>query len=342
MTGAVRRWSQGLVNAGAEAVIVFDRGIDPPVNGKVEWVRVKHVGRTGMRFPIDLERAFRGADLVVLHSGWVPHGIRAASVARKMNIPYLLEPRGAYDPHIVGRKRVVKKTWWTAWERDLVMNARAIHVFFESEQAHVRALGYPGPFVVASNGVEVPPDSAWDGGSGRYLLWLGRFDPEHKGLDLLVQAVSMIPEEERRELRLHGPDWRSRKQSVGEMIDSLGLNDWVKIGDAVYGETKRDLLTMAAGFVYPSRWDACPNSVLESVAMGVPTLGTTYPLATYLASHGGALSSDVTPSSIAGGLKRLLGEEASGIGAKGARIAAERFNWDQVARSWLLQVEALL
>ena len=341
MTGAVRRWSQGLVNAGAEAVIAYDRGLEP-TNGPVEWVRVKHIGNQGVRLPVDLAPAFDGADLIVLHSGWVPHGIRAASVARKLNIPYLLEPRGAYDPHIVQRKRPLKQTWWSAWEGNMVLNARGVHVFFESERRHVRTLGYPGPFVIAPNGVEVPADIAWDGGSGGYLLWLGRFDPEHKGLDLLVRAISMIPKAERPQLRLHGPDWRGRKRNVADLIESLGLEKWVRVEDAVYGDAKRDLLTRAAGFVYPSRWDACPNSVLESVALGVPTLGTAYPLATYLAAHGGAISAEPTPASLAEGLNRLVSKEAIGVGAKGARVAAERFNWDQVARSWLSQVEALI
>ena len=342
MTGAVRQWSQGLVNAGAKAVIAFDRGFEPPANGDVDWVRVKHVGKFGLRFPMDLEQVFQDADLVVLHSGWVPHGIRAASVARKMNIPYLLEPRGAYDPHIVARKKMLKQMWWSTWERDLVLNARAVHVFFESERAHIRSLGYPGPFVVASNGVEVPSDVTWDGGSGGYLLWLGRFDPEHKGLDLLLRAIQTIPEIERPLLRLHGPDWRGRKPEVERLIESLRLQKWVTVGESVYGEAKRELLTRAAGFVYPSRWDACPNAVLESVALGVPTLGGPYPLATYLAAHGGAFSAEPTPASIGDGIRRLVSEEAAGVGAKGARIAAERFKWDLVARSWLSQVEALL
>ena len=56
----------------------------------------------------------------------------------------------------------------------------------------------------------------WDGGSGGYVLWLGRFDPEHKGLDLLLQALALLPSRERPTLRIHGPDWRGRKQKVRE------------------------------------------------------------------------------------------------------------------------------
>jgi glycosyltransferase involved in cell wall biosynthesis len=348
MTGAVKRWSQGLVNAGAEAVIAFDKPVGKPErtdhlnsNG-VEWVRVKHIGKTGMRVPVGLDKVFDGADLVVLHSGWVPHGIRAAGVARKMNIPYLLEPRGAYDPHIVRRRRMRKQAWWSAWERDLVMNSRAIHVFFEPERPHLRALGYPGPLVVASNGVDPPPDSGWDGGSDGYILWLGRFDPEHKGLDLLLQALRILPEEGRRELRLQGPDWRGRKASVVKLVDSLGLQKWVTVGEAVYGAEKRRLLCSAAGFVYPSRWDACPNSVLEAVASGVPTLTGPYPLGAFLASHGGAFVAEARAESLAKGLRQLQSEEAPEVAAKGARIVAEQLSWDQVARTWLSQVETLL
>ncbi|MGH2811588.1 MAG: glycosyltransferase, partial [Actinomycetota bacterium] len=277
MTGAVRRWSQGLAETGAEVVIAFDRG-DLSVDGAgVEWIKVRHVGRKGFRIPVGLEEILAEADLIVLHSGWVSHGIRAASVARRLGIPYLLEPRGAYDPHILSRRPRLKRTWWSVWEESLVMNARAVHVFFDEEEPHVRGLGYPGPLVVAPNGAE-PGGEQWDGGSGGFLLWLGRFDPEHKGIDLLLDGLALLPRPRRPKVRLHGPDWRGRKQLVEAMVAERGLSGWVSVEEAVYGDDKLSLLRTASGFVYPSRWDACPNAVLEAVGMGVPTMTGPYPL----------------------------------------------------------------
>lgn len=342
MTSAVRNWSQAMGRCGAEAVIAYDAGVSPPDDAYVEWVQVRHAGRRGLKFPLRLEEVLEHADVLVLHSGWTLRNVRAAAAARKLGVPYVLEPRGAYDPHIVNRKRWLKKLWWAAWERRLVHGAGAIHVFFESEREHLTALGYRGEVIVASNGREAPQGDSWDGGSGGYILWLGRFDPEHKGLDLLLDAVALLPASERPDLRLHGPDWRERKNLVQQWIGEKDLEAWVKIGDSVHGDQKRSLLIQAAGFVYPSRWDACPNSVLESVALGVPSLVTPYPLGRYFADKGGAFLAEMSAEGLAKGLSVLRNDDAPGVGRIGAQVVRDELAWDMVARLWLDQAEALL
>ena len=342
MTSAVQKWSVGMVRAGATVTIAYEAGGEPRGNGGVRWVPVRHARFGRSEVPLGLDEVLRDADLVVLHSGWALHNIRTGTLARKMRVPYILEPRGAYDPHIVARKKLLKRAWWFAAERELVTGARAVHAFFDSERAHLDAIGYRGNVVVASNGVDAPAGPLWDGGSGGYVLWLGRFDPEHKGLDLLLEALTLLPPAERPTLRIHGPDWRGRKEKVREMVSALGLDEWAHIGDSVKGEAKRNLLVKAKGFVYPSRWDACPNSVLEAVSYEVPTLATPYPLGVELAKRDGAFLADATPEGLANGLRRLVSPEAAAIGRRGGKLLREEFSWDQVARTWLAQAQALL
>jgi glycosyltransferase involved in cell wall biosynthesis len=189
--------------------------------------------------------------------------------------------------------------------------------------------------------VDVPRGETWKGGPGGYILWLGRFDPEHKGLDVLLEAMRRLTPGERPELRLHGPDWRDQKARVAGMVQRLALGDSVRIEPPVYGEDKHRVLVEALGFVYPSRWDACPNSVLESISLGLPTLATPYPLGQYLHDRGGSFLSDTTPESLAAGLLRLTSNEAPGVGRRGAEIARTELTWDNSARAWLEQVQAL-
>lgn len=342
MTSAVRSWSQSMARCGVEVAIAFDGWGDPYEEGGVNWYPVRHSGRRGLKVPLRLEGILKNSDVLVLHSAWTLRNVRAGAVARSLKVPYILEPRGAYDPHIVKRKRTLKRMWWFAWERRLVTEARAIHVFFESERAHLQALGYKGAIIEASNGREPPGDPVWDGGSGGYLLWLGRYDPEHKGLDLLLKAMSILPADERPSLKLHGPDWRNRKRRVRALVEKLGLDRNVTVGPGVYGPEKRGLLVEAKGFVYPSRWDACPNAVLESVALGVPTLTGPYPLGRFLAARSGAIAVEAEPVSLANGMEKLVSPDAVGMSRIGADVVRRELSWDQVADTWLRQTRELV
>ena len=129
--------------------------------------------------------------------------------------------------------------------------------------------------IVAPNGVEAPHDIEWDGGSGGYVLWMGRFDPEHKGIDLLVRAVASVPAAARPQLRLHGPDGSGGKARCAGSCTSwaravgLGPRRCLRsreVGDAL----------PCGGLRYPSRWEGFGNSVAEAASIGVPTVVTPY------------------------------------------------------------------
>jgi glycosyltransferase involved in cell wall biosynthesis len=128
---------------------------------------------------------------------------------------------------------------------------------------------------------------------------------------------------------------------LAEWIADKGLGEWITVGDAAYGPAKRELLVEASGFVYPSRWDACPNSTLEAVSLGIPTLATPYPLGTYLARKGGGILAQPDAHSLADGLRRLFSDEAPALGAQGARVVRDELGWDHVAGVWLEQAKAL-
>jgi glycosyltransferase involved in cell wall biosynthesis len=343
MSSAIRGWSAALAAAGAEVTVAFEDGEPPSALGPTSWRRLEHRGAHAARIPVGLDRLLRGMDLLVLHGGWTAHNLRAAVVARSAGVPYLLEPRGAYDPYIVRRRRMAKRLWWWAGEQRLVAGAAAMHAFFPDQVAHLRAIGYCGPVVVVPNGVEAPSSVRWTRGPASYLLWLGRFDPEHKGLDLLVQAVAGLRPADRPMLQLRGPDFRGGKAVVETLVRSLGVERWVTVAPAVYGEAKRTLLLEADGFVYPSRWEACGNSVLEAVSFGIPTLCTTYPLGRYLAERGGAFLSEPTADTLGAAMLQMRDRApADEIGRIGASIVRDDFAWPRVAASWLAQVSDAL
>ncbi len=342
ITRSVRRLSAALARLGADSVIAYDAATGPPESGPVTWLPVRHRGRGRLRRPLGLAKLLEGADLCVLNSAWTGQNAAAGRAARAAGVPYVLAPRGAYDPRIRARRAPAKRIWWWAFERVLVRHAAAIHVFFPSERAHLDALGYDGPMLEAPNGVQVPDDMTWDGGSGGHLLYLGRFDPQHKGLDLLVRAVASSPPDALPPLLLHGPDWMGGKQVTRALIDELDVGDRVLIGPPAYGEEKWRLITSAVGFVYPSRWEGFGNSLAEAAALGVPCLATPYPLGRHLAARDAVILAEADVASLARGLERLSSPQAATVGARAAAAVRDDLTWDAVATRWLEQAAALV
>jgi glycosyltransferase involved in cell wall biosynthesis len=345
MTGAIHRLSQTMAAAGAETTIICDGGPQSaPPDDVVRWQRVRHHRVAGRAFPDSdqLARALRGADVLILNSAWTLHNIIAARVARRLSVPYIVAPRGAYDPRIRQRHRRAKDVWWLAAERRLLAQSLAVHVFFDAERSHLQRLGYGGSVIVAPNGVDVPDDIRWEGGSQGPVVWLGRFDPEHKGLDLLLGAMHRIPAARRRQLRLCGPDWRGKKKTVRELVAKLDLDQWVTVANPIYGREKLELMARAGAFVYPSRWEGFGNSVAEAAAVGVPTLVTPYPLGRFLASRGAAVLVDPTEAGLADGLISVLLPSSSAVGARARQTMTESFSWSVVAHQWLLGIDQAL
>jgi glycosyltransferase involved in cell wall biosynthesis len=345
MTGAIHRLSQTMNAFGAETKIICDSGPQPtPTDDGVSWRPIRHHRLAGRAFPDSdhLALALQGSDVLILNSAWTLHNIAAARIARRLRIPYIVAPRGAYDPHIRLRHRVAKSAWWLAAEGRLLTRSLAVHIFFDSERSHLELLGYRGNVIVAPNGVDVPSDIRWDGGSERTVIWLGRFDPEHKGIDLLLEAMHQIPSLQRPRVRLCGPDWRRKKRTVLELVRRLSLDQWVTVAEPIHGRDKLELMARATAFVYPSRWEGFGNSLAEAASVGVPSLVTPYPLGRFLASRGAAVIVEPTAAGLADGLITVLSPASSAVGAQARRVVAQSFSWDIVAQQWLQGINQTL
>ena len=310
--------------------------------GGIDWKHVPHRGPEKLRHPTQLERVLHEADLLVLHSGWVYHNVSAARRSRRVGTPYVITPHGAYDPNVFRRRTILRSAWWRSLERPVLEGALAVHVFFDGERAHLRRLGYRGEVIVAPNGVSLP---SFDDHPQRrdYALWMGRFDIETKGIDLLLRAQAGLAADRRPELRLHGPDWRGGKERAIRMVHDLGLEGSVTIGPPAYASEKWRLLRECGVFLFTSRWDSSSMMVLEAAGAGAPVVATD---ATFigreLAGEGAAILVEPTLSGIGAGILDGLTGAGRTTGERAAAVIGERFSWPTVAQRFLDQLEPLL
>jgi glycosyltransferase involved in cell wall biosynthesis len=335
-------WCDALTKQGANVAILVDpTKMSRPAPSGVRVIEVDHRLSGRLSIPMDVRTSLRSQDVLVVQGGFVPWNVVACRAAAAANVPYLVMPQGTYGAGSLAHHWHVKRLWNAVLERPLLRGALGAHLHHEDEERGLRRLGVTIPTVIAPNGISALDDVGWDGGSGGYLLYLGRYDVHVKALDILVRSIALVPRSIRPLLRLHGPDHRGGKRRVETLVRELALERWVAVGDPIHGSEKWDALTRAAGCVYPSRWDAWPMAVSEAIGAGVPTLVADYPLGRLLAEERAAVLCERSPEGVALGIRRLLSDEGRRAAARGPMLATGRLSWAALASSWLQQVSLL-
>ncbi len=275
--------------------------------------------------PSSLGRYLGRDDLLVLHEGWIANNIVAAAAARRAGVPYVVMPHGVHEP---AWTRYLKPPRWlrNRLERQVLEGAAAVHVFFASEIPDIRTLAPGAGFLVIPTGFDIP-DERWSGG-GDYLAWIGRIDPHHKGLDLLIGAIALLPQAERPVLRIRGYDYKGGLAVLHRLVSKRHLAHWVRLEEPVAGIEKSHFLRRADGYIHPSRWECHSIALLENLALGVPCLvSDAIHIAYTLRQSRAAVLSNLNETSLATALLRLR-HTSDEIARRGRELISAAFNWN--------------
>jgi glycosyltransferase involved in cell wall biosynthesis len=348
VTVALWGWAAALSAAGYECVVLHagrhpDRQTAEPFvttrGAPVVHRPIPHRGRGRItRHPVDLGRHLQPGDVLVLHEGWVTGNVIAAESASRAGIPYLVVPHGVYEPawrRYLRPPHAVRELL----ERRVLDRAAAVHLFFHSEAPSIMALAPAAKIVVSPTGVDIP-DDAWRGGGG-YLAWVGRYDPTHKGLDLLVDAVGEIPPDRRPTIVLRGYDYRGGLARIRSLLARRPeLAASVRIGGPISGAEKRTFLLDADGYVLPSRWESHSVALLEVLSLGIPSIvSNALHIAPVLRQHDAAVLTTPDARSLAMAILHL--NEATDVGARGRAMAGTEFTWPRAVADLVSQLETL-
>ncbi len=214
-------------------------------------------------------------DIVHVHS--VFHPVNTA-VVRALRAPFALSPHGGYDPVSLRRSAARKVAYRALFERRMVGRAAVLFALSEAEERQIRAFGPAGPVAVIPNGVSRPPETVDKGAlrrdlglaeGTRVVLYVGRIDVRHKGLDVLLSGVAEAPGWH---LALVGPDHRGGQELLRRRADTLGVRERVHFCGPRSGRLLDEALRGAQLFGLMSRWEGFPMALLESLARGTPAV----------------------------------------------------------------------
>lgn len=170
-----------------------------------------------------------------------------------------------------------------------------------------------------------------------FLLYFGRLDIFHKGIDTLLEAVALMTRSRPLiELRIAGRG--SSGDKISAMISRLGIEKNVKLLGSVSDADRNELLATAAVQLMPSRFEGFGLAAAEAMAAGVPLIAAAVGSLPEVvdAPRGGVLIPAEDARALAAATEKLLddpyGRSTLSITA---RESARRFSWSAVADAHL-------
>ncbi|MEO8182832.1 MAG: glycosyltransferase family 1 protein [Deltaproteobacteria bacterium] len=202
------------------------------------------------------------------------------------------------------------------------------------ERVSVVGEGYDGAVFRPRDALEVAEVRARYGLGGRYLLYAGTFS-RHKNLGVIVEAMARLPESAGDVvLALVGPTDAGHYAELEATVRRLGLNNRVKVLGYVSRDSLAALMSEAAAFVYPSRYEGFGLAPLEAMACGAPVLVSNVASLPEVVGLGGTLVTGETPEAWGRAIERVLMVDRSSV-RRGALEQAARYQWDDAAAALL-------
>lgn len=271
-----------------------------------------------IRGPGDALADIRGFDLCIFHGVWNPLFWKAAALCREIGVPYVVTPRSSLMRRSLTRNARVKlKNSIKAYR--FLKYAERIH-FLNDEEAS-NSIKFHQQYFVVPNGCHAGHPERFENKRGdpashqdddwKILLFLGRLDVHHKGLDSAVEAVAGCKAElikRRYRVIIAGDDFKGGGEKLKYLIASKKLEDVITVCPRRFrGDEKKELLSQASGFFHTSRYEGEPQAVIEALCIGKPCLVTrgTNLMATVMENSFG-LAVGNRPEEIAQGFRDLI------------------------------------
>ena len=165
-----------------------------------------------------------------------------------------------------------------------------------------------------------------------YILFLGRYDIEQKGIDLLINAYAKVADKIKYPLVLagHGPD----KTRILNLINKLGLDSQISVVGPAYGDKKTKLIEKALYTAFPSKHDELSLWALESLASGLPLVAFDLPEAKWMSKDVTLKAKSFDIAEYSELLLRLSNQKLNEKMRVNARIFAKQFTWDRVVNNF--------
>jgi len=279
-------------------------------------------------------------DLVVFHGVYFFEYLRIYKKLIKYNIPYSIKPHSSLMKSALNKSKIKKKLANWLFFKKFIESANG--VVFTNVDEEKNSVIWNNKSLIEPNGIKFdylePLKKTENMFPGKRFIYLSRIDFEHKGTDLLLDALSIIQERgnlDNIKLDIYGKGDGRQEAVVKKRILELG-NHNIQFKGPAFGEKKINAFRESDIFILTSRYEGFPMAILEALFFGMPcivTSGTN--MSNILKNNNIGWLTDCTPKSIADAILQANVESCESISMKsknGFQYVNNNHNWESVVK----------
>ena len=167
-------------------------------------------------------------------------------------------------------------------------------------------------------------------GTSKKFLAVGRFSPQHKGFDLLIQAFNMFAKENK-EWTLDLVGEGVEKPTYRDLINKYQLQERITIHP--FTSQIQKYYSNAQIYVLSSRWEGMPLVLMEAMSHGLPIISSDLPVSKEIMGDFGLYFENGNIEQLAEQMKKATQMDWKKKSAEATEIA-KRFDVDSIVKQW--------
>ncbi|MCD7973425.1 MAG: glycosyltransferase [Candidatus Azobacteroides sp.] len=284
-------------------------------------------------------------DIIHTQGIWQYPTYAAIDVARKLNIPYLITPRGMLYPQDIYKSNKFFKLLSLKLRllKDL-NNAACVQATCTEEMEYCRKLGVKSPIAIIPNPIEIKKYEAKKEDGIFRLGYLGRLHPR-KNVESLIYAFSMLKDKlTNAELIIIGGGDNEYEDFLKSEAERLDLKN-IKFMGFLSGKEKEDALASLSLLVLPSEFENLGNVILEGLLREIPCIATKGAPWEDLIKHECGWWIDYTQEAITKAIEEAISTSSSRLrqmGENGKLLVRDKYSMEAISEKMVILYKWIL
>lgn len=229
-----------------------------------------------------LKKNIQHYDIIHCHDFYTIQNIIVSKISSKSNTPYVIQPHGTLNPIRRKTKATFVKNIYIKLFSSILKKSEYIIALTKREKEHITSIDkkLERKIIIIPNGImesepnptnpinlhqkyQIPENNTIIGFIGR-LHYI-------KGIDISLQILSKIKDKLSFTYLIIGPD-EGEQNNLTELTKILELDDKVIFTGELTGRDKLETIASCNFFLFPSRSEGLPMTILEIAALGLPQI----------------------------------------------------------------------